>query len=148
MAGGGGGFDDDDGGVISDINVTPLVDVMLVLLVVLMMPATAIVSQSIAMDLPSAQTGEATPQDAPVTVTISIDAENQLYLDRDEVDENALRRKLRELEPDDNDVRAIIAADGVVPHRSVVRVIDLLRQEKVTKFAINVRPGDLAAAEE
>ena len=146
MAGGAGGFDDDDGGVISDINVTPLVDVMLVLLVVLMMTATAIVSQSIAMDLPSAATGEPTPQE-PTTVTISIDGEMKLYLDRDEVTEDALRQALQALEPTTNEVRAVIAADGVVPHRNVVRIIDLLRQEDVTKFAINVRPGDLATGE-
>ena len=46
----------------------------------------------------------------------------------------------------DKDARAVIAADGRVSHSQVVKVIDLLRQEKVTKFAINVRPEDLAGS--
>ncbi len=141
MAGGAmGGGDDDD--LITAINVTPLVDVVLVLLIILMVTATAIVSKTIPMELPTAQTPEDTPT-TPTTFAISIDADGSLYLDREPVTAEALRERVRAAREGDPEVRAIIAADGRIQHAEVVRIIDLLRQERVTKFAINVRPGDL-----
>lgn len=141
MAGGAmGGGDDDD--LITAINVTPLVDVVLVLLIILMVTATAIVSKTIPMELPTAQTPEDTPT-TPTTFAISIDADGTLYLDREPITADALRTRVRAARESDPEVRAIIAADGRIQHANVVRVIDLLRQERVTKFAINVRPGDL-----
>ena len=134
------GGDDDD--LISDINVTPLVDVVLVLLIILMVTATAIVSKTIPMELPSASTPEATPV-TPTTLGISIDEEGTLYLDREEVTEEQLRTRVRAAHDADPDVRAIIAGDGRIAYARVVRIIDILRQLEVTKFAINVAAEDL-----
>ena len=137
MAGGIDPGGDDE--LITQINVTPLVDVVLVLLIILMVTATAIVSKSIPMELPTAETAET----SPMTMAVSIDAHGVLYLDAQRVSEDQLRRGIRHAHEQDHDVRAVIAADGSIQHRTVVRVIDLLRQEHVTKFAINVRPSDL-----
>jgi biopolymer transport protein ExbD len=142
MAGGTLGGGDDDGEIISEINVTPLVDVVLVLLIILMVTATAIVSKTIPMELPSAATADAT-ENTPTTLGISIDAEGALYLDRDPVTEDQLRARVRSAREASDDVRAIIAAAGTIQHAKVVQIIDLLRQERVTKFAINVRPSEL-----
>ncbi len=137
MGGGSGGGDDE---LITAINVTPLVDVVLVLLIILMVTATAIVSKTIPMELPEA----AGPTDSvPTTMAVSIDADGKLYLDAEEVDEDGLRRRIRAAREADEDLRAVIAAAGRINHARVVQVIDLLRQERVTKFAINVRPSDL-----
>lgn len=133
----GGTLDDDE--MITGINVTPLVDVVLVLLIILMVTATAIVSKTIPMELPEASTGEATP----TSISVSIDSDGQLYLDADPVDADELRARVRSARADNEDLRAIIAADGRIEHKSVVQVIDLLRQERVSKFAINVRPQDV-----
>lgn len=145
MAGGTIGGGDDDG-LVTEINVTPLVDVVLVLLIILMVTATAIVSKTIQMDLPEAATGAPT-EDTPTTLAVSLDAEGQLYLDRDPVSAEELRTRIRAARTSamGAEIRAIIAADGSIAHRNVVQVIDILRQEEVTKFAINVRPGDLEA---
>ncbi len=126
--------------MISGINVTPLVDVVLVLLVVLMVTATYIASRAIPVDLPSAATGEA----ATAPVAISVDNGGALYLDGKPVQEAALRAQLRDARRRNKELRAVIAADGAVPHRRVVHVIDLLRQERIVRFAINVNPDDLA----
>ncbi|MCS6797646.1 MAG: biopolymer transporter ExbD [Myxococcota bacterium] len=140
MAGGiGPGHEGDE--IITDINVTPLVDIVLVLLIILMVTATAIVSKTIQMELPRAETGESTPQQQ--TLAVSIDHRGQLFLDAHPVSEAVLRERVREVRARHPDVRAIIAADGRITHDRVVRVIDLLRRERVTKFAINVRPSDL-----
>ena len=138
MAGGAIGGDDD--GMITDINVTPLVDVVLVLLIILMVTATAIVSKAIHVELPQAATGE----HAPADLAVSINQEGQLYFNEDEVSMEQLRMRVREVRESNPEVRAVIAADGSIPHSRVVLIIDLLRQERVVKFAINVRPQDLA----
>jgi biopolymer transport protein ExbD len=126
---------------ISGINVTPLVDVVLVLLVVLMVTATYLASKAIPVDLPAAATGEVSA--APLSV--SVDRDGKLYLDGTPLDEPELAKRVRARRKSDPELRAVIAADGAVSHRLVVRVIDLLRRENVIRFAINVNPDDLGA---
>jgi biopolymer transport protein ExbD len=137
--GGGAQQSGDDDDLITGINVTPLVDVVLVLLIILMVTATAIVSKTIPMELPRAATGEGTPTE----LAVSVDANGQLFLDAQPVDQEQLRVQVRARRAGNPQLRAVIAADGRVPHAQVVRVIDLLRQEQVDKFAINVRPSEL-----
>jgi biopolymer transport protein ExbD len=124
---------------ITGINVTPLVDVVLVLLVVLMVTATYLASRSIPVDLPRGKTGEATS--APFTVSLT--KAGSLYVDGIPYSEAQLREKLATARSRDPELRAVIAADGAVPHRRVVGLIDLLRQEQVVRFAINVDADDL-----
>jgi biopolymer transport protein TolR len=139
---GGGSSDNEE--MISGINVTPLVDVVLVLLIILMVTAQyAAERDSIPMDLPKASTGDGA---VPTTLSVSIDKDGHFFLNAKELSSDALRVAVREAHGKDSDARAVIAADGRVPHAQVVRVIDLLRQEKITKFAINVQPEDLAGA--
>jgi biopolymer transport protein ExbD len=124
---------------IVGINVTPLVDVVLVLLVVLMVTATYLASKAIPVDLPTGKTGEAST--APLTVSLT--KAGSLYVDGVPCNEAQLREKLAGARRTDPEVRAVIAADGSVAHRQVIRVIDLLRQEHVDHFAINVDADDL-----
>jgi biopolymer transport protein ExbD len=132
-------LDDGDQTLISDINVTPLVDVVLVLLIILMVTATAIVSKTIPMELPQAATGEATPS----TLAVSIDKTGAVFLDTVPVTSEQLRAQIRGARANNPDLRAVIAADGRIAYAKVVEVIDILRQEQIHKFAINVRPQEL-----
>ncbi len=124
---------------ISDINVTPLVDVVLVLLVVLMVTASYLASKAIPVDLPRGKTGEA--QTPPITVSLT--AQGLLYVDGELMGEARLRERLIRARRNNADLRAVIAADGAVPHRQAVHVIDVLRQEHVERFAINIDADDL-----
>jgi biopolymer transport protein ExbD len=127
--------DDDD--LITSINVTPLVDIVLVLLIVLMVTSSYLVNKAIGVELPKAATGETTP---PSSMAISLDQGGQLFLDGTPIDAPSLRQRVKAAHDKDPDVKAIISADGRVRHAEVVSVIDLLRAEKVTKFAINTSP--------
>jgi len=131
-----------DDELITGINVTPLVDITLVLLVILMVTASYVVSRAIPMELPRGATGEATP----TTLAVSIDKDGQTFLDARPIDEPALRARIKQAHASDPETRAVIAADGRVNHARVVRVIDLLRRENVTRFAINVDPDELRPA--
>lgn len=131
--GGGAGKDDE---LISEINVTPLVDIVLVLLIVLMVTSSYLVNKSISVELPKAATGEATTP----TLSISIDSEGKLYLDGTMIQAAELQPRIRTAYQNDPEVKAVISADGRVQHSQVVTVIDTLRREKINKFAINTSP--------
>ena len=136
--GAGGQSDDDE--IITAINVTPLVDIVLVLLIILMVTASYIVSKSIPMDLPNADTGDESP---PRTLTVSIDADGQLYIDAEEVDWEQLRVQARTFAAEENEARAVIAADRRVSHGEFIHIVDILRDEGIMRYAINVNPQDL-----
>ena len=125
---------DDD--MITAINVTPLVDITLVLLVILMVTASYVVSKAIPLELPRGATGETTPN----TLSVSIDRNGKTFLDAVAIDEPTLRQRIKAAHTADPEVRAVIAADGRTSHSNVVHVIDLLRREDVTKFALDIDP--------
>ena len=125
---------DDD--MITGINVTPLVDITLVLLVIMMVTASYIASKAIPMELPKGATGETTP----TVLAVSITQTGDLFLDAAPIDEAGLRHKIEIARNEHHDPQAVIAADGRTPHAKVVHVIDVLRQENVTKFAFNIDP--------
>ncbi|MDD9945583.1 MAG: biopolymer transporter ExbD [Myxococcales bacterium] len=139
-----GGAQTDDDELITAINVTPLVDIVLVLLIVLMVTSSYLVNKAINVELPKAATGEAAPTKS---LAISIDSESKLYLDGSAIEALALQAKIRQAYTEDPEVKAIISADGRVQHAKVVSVIDMLRKEKVTKFAINTSPPDTPKSE-
>lgn len=125
---------DDHDEIINDINVTPFVDVSLVLLIIFMVTATYIVAQSIPVDLPEAGTGE----DIVTTLAITITDDGATYLDGKVVDDAKLEKTIRDTRKENEDLRVIIAADKKVQHGHVVRIIDLVRKLGVAKFAINI----------
>ena len=137
MAASGQGDDDD---IITAINVTPLVDIVLVLLIIMMVTASYIVSKSIPMDLPDSVTGDESP---PRTLTVSIDADGQLYIDAEEVSWEELRSQARAFSAEEQEARAVIAADRRVSHGEFIHIVDILRDEGIMRYAINVNPQDL-----
>ena len=135
------GGDDDD--AIVDINITPFVDIILVVLIIFMVTATYIVEQSIKVNLPDAATGEATES---TSLAITMDADSNLYLNGESTSEQDLRFAIQraKTEKDENgkpvDVVCLIGADHSISHGQVVGIIDLVKQEGIAKFAINIEP--------
>jgi biopolymer transport protein ExbD len=137
MAGGklGGGGDDEP---MVDINIVPLVDIVLVVLIIFMVTATVITSPSIKVNLPDAATGESTE---PSSLGITVGPRGELLLDGSPVTEAQLRGAVREAKAKNKDVVCLIAGDKDAKHGDVTHVIDLVKQEGVVKFAINVDPA-------
>jgi biopolymer transport protein ExbD len=122
------------GGIVG-INVTPMVDVVLVLLVIMMVSATYIVSQSMKVELPKTQSSdESTASIAAVTVAKG----GALYFNQEPVDEAALVKKLKQAVTGNPEISLIVSGDRAATHGDVVHVIDLAKIEGITKFAINV----------
>ena len=139
MAGAAGFRSDDDGGsMIVDINVTPLVDITLVLLIIFMVTASYIVSPAIKVDLPKAASGT---EQAKTTLSLTLAKDGALYLNGERSNDEAVVKYIRSELPGKPELQAIIAADGGVPHRDVIHVIDLVKRTGVHRFAINVDPN-------
>jgi biopolymer transport protein ExbD len=123
---------------ITGINVTPLVDVMLVLLVIFMVTATYIVNQSINVNLPKAETGEGIEKSKNLAFVIDKDA--NLFLNGDKISYAELPAKIateREKKAK-GPLQALIAADQDTPHGAVIKLIDAVRKNGISDFAINV----------
>jgi biopolymer transport protein ExbD len=121
---------------ITGINVTPLVDVMLVLLIIFMVTATYIVNQAINVELPKAATGE---ESRSTNLAFVIDKDSQLFLDGKSITFEDLAPRLTELKNQGVPLQALIGADKATPHGTVVRLVDLLRQNGLVDFALNVK---------
>jgi biopolymer transport protein ExbD len=126
------------GGSITGINVTPLVDITLVLLIVFMVTAKLIVNRSaMQVDLPKAATGGEVQEILSVVLVANGQAEvNGEALPNDD----AVERYARTAHAKDKDTRAVIKADGAVPHARVMHVLDVLREVGIAKVAFGVVP--------
>jgi len=120
---------------IVGINVTPMVDVVLVLLVIMMVSAVYIVSQSLKVELPKTANSDE-PAQSPLAVTIT--KEGRYLFEQKPIDENGLVAKLKKAGKDKKDTSLVVTADKEAYHGDVVHVIDLAKTEGIVKFAINV----------
>lgn len=130
-----------DGSLLTEINVTPLVDVVLVLLILMMVTATTLAAKTIPVELPKAKTGEAGEQARPLVVTL--DAEGRMFIEDAPASDDLVRSRARALiAKSGTDASAVLAADGRARHHEVVHALELMRAERLSKIAIVVRRGD------
>jgi biopolymer transport protein ExbD len=132
----GGAQDSDEG--ITGINVTPLVDVTLVLLIIFMVTTKIVMNQTVPLDLPKAAKGTS---DVQIVFSIIMAADGRAFVDSKPVPNDdailPLARDAGNLHPD---LRAVIKADAAVTHGRVIHVLDLLKQANVNKIAFGVSP--------
>jgi len=133
-----GSVSTDQDEMITQINIVPLVDIILVVLIIFMITANLIAKQSIDVDLPEAVTGESTE---PTTVALTLTKEGELFLNGSPTDEEGLVSYLPEVLAADPKTQAVIAADQEVSHGRVIQLIDLIRQHGIYKFALNIDPA-------
>ncbi len=129
MAAKAGGDED----AISDINVVPLVDIVLVVLIIFMVTAPAMMKPSMPVQLPSAASGD---ESQPSLLQVAINSEGQVFVNNMPVEEGEARRLSAEQAEKNPEVQAVIAADRDVPHGTVIRVLDWVKSAGVKKFAV------------
>jgi biopolymer transport protein TolR len=127
-------------GIIVDINVTPLVDIMLVLLIIFMLTANLIAKQAIEVELPRAT--QSSPV-TPTTLAVTLTRDGALYLNGHATNQAALREAVRAAVAKDSRTQAIIAGDKGVSHGRVVWVLDVVKSLGVASFAIQIDPSAL-----
>ncbi len=120
---------------ISEINVTPFVDIILVVLIIFMVTTPIIMKPSINVNLPKAASGE---QTSPSQLSVAITASGQILLNGAPTDETALGNYAKEQVAKKADIQALISADKDVPHGKVIGVIDAVKSAGVSRFAISI----------
>jgi biopolymer transport protein TolR len=130
----GSSSDNEDEG-ITGINVTPLVDITLVLLIIFMVTASYIVKETIEIELPRAAHGGETLQK---TFALLVTREGKSYLNGVPVDDAALIAAVHDAQAHGEDVQAIVGADKNATHGMVTHLLDVLKGAGVLKFAIQI----------
>jgi biopolymer transport protein ExbD len=138
VAGGANFGGDEEGQMIVGINVTPLVDITLVLLIIFMVTASYIVNPAIKVDLPKAASGS---DQTKTTLAVTISKDGAIYLNGERSSDAGIVQYIGTELPKNPDLQAIIAADKAVTHGDVIHVIDLVKRSGVHRFALNVDPG-------
>jgi biopolymer transport protein TolR len=129
-------------GIIADINVTPLVDIMLVLLIIFMLTANLIAKQAIEVDLPHAS--QSTTMN-PTTLAVTLTRDGALYLNGKPTTPAELRSQVTAAVARDPKSQAIISGDKAVSHGRVVWVLDVVKSLGITSFAIQIDPTAMTA---
>ena len=125
---------------MSDINVTPLVDVMLVLLVIFIITAPLMTSQ-LALELPKTETPVAEKSQEPETfVAIAIDAQGQVFWDEQPVDVAGLRERLQKAAERDTATELQLRADTKVPYGQVVQLIGMAQAVGLSRIGFVADP--------
>ena len=124
---------------IAGINVTPLVDIMLVLLIVFMVATQAVDSASVPVKLPKASSASSS---APSALLVHIESSGGIRLDGRPVDRPGLRRFLARRVASDTALQVVLAADENLPYARVMAVLDDVRNAGVTRYALKVRVGE------
>lgn len=125
--------DDDD--LITGINITPFVDIVLVLLIIFMVTTSQIVRAQIDVDLPKAASGADQVQK---TMVIQVDAQGAYSLNGDPSSLEAIGLFAKEAVRQDPEIRAVIAADKAVSYDHVMQAVDAIKVNGVSKFALNI----------
>jgi biopolymer transport protein ExbD len=130
-----------EGEIIAGINVTPLVDVTLVLLIIFIVTAKIVVTPAVPLELPEASRTEETQ----VIFSVIVPATGGTLINGAPAgDDGQFIRVAQEASRKDQEVRAVINADGAVPHRKVIHILDLLKRGGISRVAF----GAIAVDEE
>lgn len=121
---------------ITSINVTPLVDIVLVLLIIFMVTAKLVVSRAVPLDLPGAATGA----EVQMTFAVSLTTDGRIHINGKPLEggKEALYEHARTAKRDSPKLRAVLRADGRLPHRQVMAALDALRQADISNVAFAV----------
>jgi biopolymer transport protein ExbD len=144
------GTDDDEGaeGVFAEINITPLTDIFLVLLIIFMVTSSVIVQQGpgggakagLKVNLPKGGATDVTARSTDLSVAVLVDG--RFVLSGNVVTEDELRRAFDKAKAENPDTLVIVQADEGVPHGTVVQVMEMAKKAGLAQLAIGVREGE------
>ncbi|HZH04304.1 MAG TPA: biopolymer transporter ExbD [Myxococcaceae bacterium] len=140
--------DEGGDGVFAEINITPLTDIFLVLLIIFMVTSSVIVNQSpggggaqagLRVNLPKGGAADVATKQTDLSIAILTDG--RLVLAGNVVSEDELKRALDQARQNDSSTMVVVQADEGVPHGTVVQVMELAKRSGLAQLAIGVREG-------
>lgn len=132
-------FNPQHSGYIAQINVTPFVDVMLVLLIIFMITAP-LLTQGVEVDLPETETVRTLPEDSD-TLVLTIDKDKTIHLDAYELELATMSRQLKKIVTDTNQI-LYLKADKEVPYGFVVKVMSGIKNAGLQRLGIVAEPDE------
>jgi biopolymer transport protein ExbD len=129
--------DDSEGGIVAEINVTPLTDVFLVLLIIFMVTTSVIQNQGKNIDLPGADVSDATPQG----VTVTVGADGEMMINDAVVPEERLYEVLEAALTDAREKIVVLRGDRAVLLGQAVNILDIAQQAGARGIALATRPN-------
>lgn len=130
------------GGIIEGINVTPLVDITLVLLVIFIVTAKIAVTPAVPLDLPRAAGAE----ELQTVLSVEVPREGSMLVDGEAITVDALVVRARAVLAEHPDARAVISADQAVSHGRVIAILDALSEGGLTHVAFGARQADTSSS--
>ncbi len=118
---------------IADINMVPLIDIILVVLIIFMVTAPALIKPSVEVDLPEAASGDET---TPSLLNVAITADGEVLVNNETVDEEDAKRIAKEEFERNPEVQAVVVADRDLPYGQVIKVLDWVKSSGVKNFAV------------
>jgi len=118
---------------ISEINMVPLIDIILVVLIIFMVTAPAMIKPSIEVNLPEAASADET---TPSLLNVAISKEGLVMLNNEEVDEEGTKRIGKEEFERNAEVQAVVVADRDLPYWQIIQVLDWLKSTGIKNFAV------------
>lgn len=128
-------FDPNDEGGINDINITPFVDVVLVLLVIFMVTAPMMVKESLNIKLPQADSAD---RSEPARLGIAVNANGQVLLNGELISEETLEVEAALAVKENAKLQALISADKEAKHGDVIKVLDIIKKVGIDNFAFQI----------
>ena len=126
-------------GIIAGINVTPMVDITLVLLIIFIVTAKIIVTPAVPLDLPRASQSE----ELQVVFSVIVPADGPTLVNGEPAgNDSTLLQLASKAVGQDPDVRAVINADGAVPHRRIIHTLDLIKTAGIARVAFGALPPE------
>ncbi len=130
------------------IEIIPLIDIMFFLLASFMLVSLSMVQmRGMKISLPTAAAATSSPEQKSDFVTITVDVQGKIYLEKDEVDPTALYERVKKLHDENADVRIYIRGDKDALHGEVVTVLDRIRAAGVQKVAFEIKAQPTSAAQ-
>jgi len=118
------------------INITSLIDVMFLLLIFLLISSTFLEQPGIKLELPETKSVETVKQRE---FTLFVSKDGKIYLNKVEIDEKELEKKIKEVLPEMKDKAIILKADNTASHGVVVKIMDIIKRCGVKKLVIGTR---------
>lgn len=128
------GSDNDDDGIIADINLTPLIDVMLVLLIIFMVTSSIATDEGLDIKMPKATTKVKTLETQ--SIQVHADKNGYVYINKVKVSMDALQAKLTKIIKDQNNGFVVFKGDKKTPLELILKVMDISNKSGATRFAI------------
>ena len=123
----------DDDGTVTGINITPMVDIMMVLLIIFMVTASFVSESGLKINIPKTQNQETS---TTVSLSVAVDEKGELLYKSAKTTEANLKAALTREVSSNHNTRVTLAADRKLPYQQVINVLDLIKQAGVSRVAL------------